>query len=269
MDSSKMATYAVEAFNTALASENRIHDDGVARRFGFHGGLVPGVEVYAYMAHLPVERFGRAWLERGGMECRFQKPVYDGRMATVAAQEDADGLALRLESDGLVCATARAWLAGASQPAPSCDALPDAAPASERPKADHASLAVGRALGISPVAIDREALDRYLEDVRETHELYTREGLVHPGQILRLANAALVQNVVLGPWIHVGSRVQSFNSARLGDRLALRSRITANHEHKGHAIVELDALVVANEAAVVARIQHIAIWRPRQVADAA
>ena len=48
--------YRVEAFNTAKASENKIHDDAVARRFGFGGGLVPGVDVYAYMAHLPVAR---------------------------------------------------------------------------------------------------------------------------------------------------------------------------------------------------------------------
>jgi len=52
----------VSAYNTAAASDNRIHDDCVARRFGFRGGLVPGVEVYAYMAHMPVARWGRAWL---------------------------------------------------------------------------------------------------------------------------------------------------------------------------------------------------------------
>lgn len=269
MGAGKLAAYSVEAFNTASASENRIHDDDTARRFGFHGGLVPGVEVYAYMAHMPVEFFGRAWLERGGMECRFQKPIYDGHTAIVSAQQDADGLALRIESDGLVCATARAWLSGASPQPPRLDALPCVAPAADRPEASEASLVVGRALGIFPVAIDRAALARYLEDVREAHELYAREALVHPGQILRLANAALMQNVVLGPWIHVGSRVENFSPARLGDQLALRSRITSNHEHKGHAIVELDALVVANEAVVVARIHHTAIWRPRQVADAA
>ena len=49
----------VSAYNTAAASDNKIHDDCVARRFGFRGGLVPGVEkVYAYMAHMPVARCG-------------------------------------------------------------------------------------------------------------------------------------------------------------------------------------------------------------------
>jgi hypothetical protein len=59
------APYQVEAFNTSKASENKIHDDAVARRFGFSGGLVPGVDVYGYMTHQPVARWGRAWLERG------------------------------------------------------------------------------------------------------------------------------------------------------------------------------------------------------------
>jgi len=54
---SALAPYDVSAFNTAVTSENKIHDDDVARRFGFTGALVPGVEVYAYMAHMPVARW--------------------------------------------------------------------------------------------------------------------------------------------------------------------------------------------------------------------
>jgi acyl dehydratase len=269
MTESKAASYRVEAFNTASASENRIHDDETARRFGFHGGLVPGVEVYAYMAHMPVARYGLAWLERGGLECRFLKPVYDGHTAFVLADDEGDGLALSVESDGETCATGRGFLGSASSSPPSVDQLSGAVPTAARPPASLTSLAVGRALGIAPVCIDRERLARYLADVRETEGLYAREGIAHPGQILRLANAALMENVVLGPWIHVGSRVENFALVRLGDRLTLRSRIAANREHKGHAIVELEALVVANGAAVVAGIRHTAIWRPRQVADAA
>jgi hypothetical protein len=63
--------HSVRAVNISASSENKIHDDTVARRFGFRGALVPGVEVFAYMAHVPVAHFGRAWLERGQAECRF------------------------------------------------------------------------------------------------------------------------------------------------------------------------------------------------------
>ena len=51
MSATALAPYRVEAYNTAHASENKIHDGEVARRFGFDGGLVPGVDVYGYMSH--------------------------------------------------------------------------------------------------------------------------------------------------------------------------------------------------------------------------
>jgi hypothetical protein len=44
--------------------------------------------------------------------------------------------------------------------------------------------------------------------------------------------------------------------------------VVRNYEHKGHKFVDLDALVVANDSLVMARILHTAIWRPRQVAEA-
>ena len=68
---SDLPPYHVSAYNTAKSSENKIHDDATAKRFGFKGGLVGGVHVYAYMSHMPVQRWGRAWLERGTGEARF------------------------------------------------------------------------------------------------------------------------------------------------------------------------------------------------------
>jgi len=115
---SSLGPYHVEAFNTAKESENKIHDDAVARRFGFKGGLVPGVEVYAYMTHLPVARWGRPWLEHGAAECRLLKPVYDGDTAIVTATETPDGLDLRVDSHGEICATGRATLPRATSLVP-------------------------------------------------------------------------------------------------------------------------------------------------------
>src|SRR6185369_11990858 len=79
--SNRLETYRIQAYNTSKQSENKIHDDAVARRYGFSGGLVPGVDVMAYMMHLPVAKWGRAFLERGLVEARFVKPVYDGEIA--------------------------------------------------------------------------------------------------------------------------------------------------------------------------------------------
>lgn len=259
--------YQVRAFNGAAASENKIHDDAVAQRFGFKGALVPGVAVFAYMAHVPVARWGRTFLERGTANCRFLRPVYDGNLVQVSGVGEGDGLALLVESGGERCATGHAAMP-APRPAPATDSLPAGIPPAERPKASEDSLAVGRTLGIVPMIIDRAMLSDYLDEVRETDPLYRTEGLVHPGQILRLANFALLQNVVLGPWIHVGSTIRFHSPARVGDELTLRSRITSNTVNKGHAIMAFDAIVAADGARAVAEIGHSAIWRPRQVAEA-
>jgi acyl dehydratase len=259
--------YEVRAFNGAAASENKIHDDAVAQRFGFKGALVPGVAVFAYMAHQPVARWGRAWLERGTADCRFLKPVYHGDMVRVSATPEGDGLALLVESGGEHCAVGHAAMPP-PRTAPAIDSLPSGVLPAERPKASEESLNVGRVLGITPFMVDRALLAAYLDEIGETEPLYRAESLVHPGQILRLANFALVQNVVLGPWIHVGSTIHLHSVARVGEELTLRARITSNTVKKGHAIVAFDAIAVANGARVVAEIGHSAIWRPRQVAEA-
>src|ERR1700730_16374742 len=171
MTAAALSRYRVEAFNTAKASENRIHDDAVARRFGFGGGLVPGVDVYAYMAHQPVARWGRAWLERGAAECLVQKPVYDGDIATVTATETADGLDLRIDSHGELCASGSASLPDGLVPPPEPFAEPPSPPA-ERPPASEGTLAVGRLLGIRPLPITRELVEQCINDLRETEPLY-------------------------------------------------------------------------------------------------
>ena len=97
---SRIEPHRVSAYNTSKHSENKMHDDTVAKRYGFIGGLVPGVDVMAYMMHLPVAKWGRAFLERGLIEARFVKPVYDGELADVTGEESNGVLAIQVESRG-------------------------------------------------------------------------------------------------------------------------------------------------------------------------
>src|SRR5690242_18285650 len=137
-----LETHVVEAYNTAKQSENKMHDDAVASRFGFRGGLVPGVDVMAYMMHLPVAKWGRAFLERGLIEARFIKPVYDGEVANVTGQESNGTLSIEVESRGLVCATGAASLPGAAAPVSISD-YPLIAPVAERKPVSASSFEVG------------------------------------------------------------------------------------------------------------------------------
>ncbi|MSP00302.1 MAG: hypothetical protein EXR07_04510 [Acetobacteraceae bacterium] len=264
-----MPPYHVSAYNTAKSSENKIHDDATAKRFGFKGGLVGGVHVYAYMTHMPVQKWGRAWLERGTGEARFGKPVYEGDIAEITAVDDADGMSLQVDSAGVLCATGRAGLPAAAPAVPNIGDFKSVAARANRTAADEQSLKIGDWLGMNPLTITPEFLTQDIADTREADPLYLREGIVHSGTVLRCCNWALSHNVILPAWMHMGSVVQNHGVALVGDTLNVLALVTKNYEHKGHKWVEIDALVTANETRPIARVTHIAIYRPRQLAEAA
>ena len=131
-------TRTVEAYNTATDSTNRMHDDEVARSFGFRGGLVPGVDVWAYMTQPCVDRWGERFLVASTMEARFVSPVYDGEIVDVALDDDGS---LRVTGpDGTVRATGTARLDEPPPPIP----LERAARITPAPAATAERLAPGR-----------------------------------------------------------------------------------------------------------------------------
>ncbi|WP_024516389.1 hypothetical protein [Bradyrhizobium sp. Tv2a-2] len=264
---STLHTYRVSAYNTAKQSENKMHDDTVARRFGFSGGLVPGVDVMAYMMHLPVEKWGRVFLERGLMDARFVKPVYDGEDVDLRARESDGVLELEVESRGEICATGSASLPAVA-PALKLADYKEIAPVVARKPLDASSYELDKWLGTTPRAWAGEAARDYLADIRETDPIYSREGLGHPGLLQKVMNRLLVDNAILGPWIHVGSRMQLLSAGKAGDEITARAKVVGNYEKKGHRFVELDALVVANGTTPLAHCWHIAIYQPREQAAA-
>jgi acyl dehydratase len=264
---SRLEAYRVQAYNTAKLSENKMHDDTVARRFGFSGGLVPGVDVMAYMMHLPVAKWGRAFLDRGFIEARFVKPVYDGEAVEVTGEERNGVVSIEVVSRGELCATGSASLPVAA-PSLSISDFSDIAAVTERRPVSATSYRLDSWLGTAPRAWAGDAATEYLTDVRETDTIYLREGLGHPGLLQRVMNKVLVDNAILGPWIHVGSRMQLLSAMVSGDELTARAKVTGNYEKKGHRFVELDALVVAGGKTPLAHCQHIAIYQPREQAAA-
>ena len=264
---SRLETYRVQAYNTAKLSENKMHDDTVAKRFGFLGGLVPGVDVMAYMMHMPVAKWGRAFLEHGLIDARFVKPVYDGETAEVTAEEANGVLSIEVKSRDQLCATGSASLPAAA-PSISIADYREVAAVAERKQVDANSYETGKWLGTVPRDWAGEVATEYLTDVRESDPIYAREGLGHPGLLQRVMNKVLVDNAILGPWIHVGSRMQLLSAAKAGDTITARARVTGNYDKKGHRFVELDALVVANGKTPLAHCWHIAITQPREQAAA-
>jgi acyl dehydratase len=258
--------YRLKARNTSTQSENAIHHDDVARRYGFGGGLVPGVTVYAYATYPLVEAWGPAWLERGTVTIRFTKPVLDGDETLVAgtvdgaAPEATASVTVRTGSGG-DCSTASATLPAAHAPVPDVAAYAGAPLPAERPPAIAANLAPGRVMGSPVNRYDDARATEWLDKVSDGLALYRgRDAFVHPAFYLDQANKALSLNVRLGPWIHAGSVIQHFSAARVGETLATRGRVRSLFEKKGREFVELDLLITADDRPV-AQVFHTAIYR--------
>src|SRR5207248_3651886 len=89
-----LPAHRLVARNLVPDSDNKIHDDDVARQFGFTGALVPGVEVFGYATNPPVARWGQAFLTGGRCSIRFRRPVYDGDTITVTGVSAGDAFDL-------------------------------------------------------------------------------------------------------------------------------------------------------------------------------
>jgi acyl dehydratase len=248
------------ARNDATSSENRIHSDDVARQYGFRGGLVPGVTVYAYLVAPVVAALGRRWLEQGVMTARFLQPVYDGDTVTATATTSGDGrLQLELrDSGGNVCAT------GTAADEPLVDGAPlelSAFPAVLRPPRDQRPPASADVFAQWPVLGELV----FTVDGAQPNVLITDEQVVDPGWLLRSANYALSGTVRLGPWIHVESDVQHLGLVHDGDTVHVRARVDDVFEKRGHRFVVLNVVWLLDAARPVMRARHTAIYEPRVV----
>ena len=250
-------TTTIEAYNTATESTNRMHDDTVARTYGFRGGLVPGVDVWAYMTQPCVDRWGERFLTGSTMEARFVSPVYDGEQ--VEARLDDDGSLKLTGPDGTVRATGTVALVETLPPAVAIATAVRSRPA---PAVTAELLAPGTVLGTLEFVFRPELAAVYLDEVRDQHDLYSGGAVCHPGFLARQANSVLHLNVELGPWIHVGTRAHHRGVVRDGDVVEVRGQVAAEYERKGHRFVDLDVEVTANGVAVWSAF-HTAIWQPR------
>jgi len=268
----RLPEYRVKARNTSTSSENKIHDDAVARRYGFGGGLVPGVSVYAYATRPLVEALGPDWLGRGTASVKFVKPIFHGDEVRVCGnfERGAEGVTatLTVTAANGDCAFATATLAhGAGAPVDASSYRSAPLPA-ERPAATREHLASLDVLGTIITQYDRAVAAQFVERIDDKLQLYgVPDDYVHPAFFLNQANQALKSNVSLGPWIHTGSIVRHLSIARIGETLSTQGRVHALTEKKGAQIVELDLLLFAGSRPV-AQVYHSAIYRLPVRADA-
>jgi hypothetical protein len=263
-----LAPYQVRTHNASEHSENRMHSDEVARRFGFRAALVPGVTVFAHMTRPLVERLGERWLGKGIAEVSFAKPAYEGDVLTVTTRADASGSGYALEctnAEGTELARMSSHVP-ASAPAidPRSD-MPPAPPIAERPLVTWELMEVGKpfpALRWAPTAADNA---QWCEDVRDDLGIYRNgeDAPIHPGLALRQANFVLRNRFTLPAWIHTGSRIVFHDVLRVGREYEVRAVPEEKWERKGHQFVRL-YVAIRGGSGTMAEIAHTAIFNPRR-----
>ena len=262
--------YQVHTHNPSSESENRMHSDDVARQFGFKGGLVPGVTVFAHMTQPLAAHYGEAWLSRGTADVRFSKPAYEGELLSINTADDGDG------SHVLTCLNAQGVeLARMSASMQAQSALPDprgeiapAPPLPERPTVSWDLMEVGKPFPALAWTPTREENITWCNESRDTLALY-QEGaapLLHPGLILRQANFVLRKRFIIPAWIHAASRIRFFESLRVGPAYEVRAIPEEKWNHKGHEFVRLHVAIRCGQR-TVAEVAHTAIFRPRAVGN--
>lgn len=263
--------HRVMARNGAAQSENKIHDDTVARQYGFAGGLVPGVTVWAYMVAPVFEALGPDWVRHGRLFGRFLKPVYEGEEAvvhtTVASVENGvTTLDIEVRNPaGELCGVGQAQLGHDVSPVDVAD-YPVAPLPTERQPVSEEVLSAMDVMGTVVGHNSEENLAKFLHEADDRLEAWQQPGAPsHPGMIARLANGCLAQNVRLNPWIHVSSDAQFYDTLKSGEEYFGRSRRVELFERKGHRFVRLDIVIVGEDERPIMRIDHTAIYDIRRV----
>ncbi|HEY3742473.1 MAG TPA: hypothetical protein VGL53_21640 [Bryobacteraceae bacterium] len=226
------------AVNTAPDSENRMHADDVAIRYGFRGGLVPGTDVFGYLCEAFEEVHGVEWRSHGWAELRLIRPFYDSEAVIVRGETSMGDWALSAEGDdGGVRATLRLGLINRA-------ALPMEIPAGPLPETRPA---------VSEEALEADtvmgSITRVLNDAS-------------PREMLEAANRILMANFELEPWIHTGSKLQWFRAVKAGETIEVRGVIDETFARKGHSMVRYTLAYVAGDETVL-NVEHTAIWRLR------
>ena len=274
------APLSLTAKNFAVDSPNRMHRDDVAAQYGFPGGLVPGVGLFAYLTQPVVADWGRDWLTRGTIAARFLKPVLDGERLTVhARRQDTTHPVFSLElrsAQGLCCAIATAEFP--SEP----PSLPDLAtyPPHDLPAPGALLSARIELLGSLPRPLGSlefparwqspvEGPEPFVAALCDPSPIYRGDhAACHPALVVAYANYLLMQNFDLGPWLHVASRVQYFALPREDELVTLRGRIVAAYVKRGHEFVEADLALFDAGQRPLAQILHTAIIRPARASSA-
>ncbi len=254
-----MGAYNVVARNFSTATENKIHSDEIARRYGFKGALVPGVAVFGHLTYPLVERFGEDWLRQSLSNVRFHKPAYHEDALRINVSEDDAGLHVQCHNaEDVLLADLHASLP-TEMPAPHDSSVFDGI-VKDPTRVDMVWDTVQPMQPFSEwhfqVTADGNAT--YAEQITDPLPIYRH--IAHPHWQLSIANQALTREYLMPAWIHVGSEIRFRELVRVGDTLRVKAVPLEKWQRKGHEFVKL-YLAYMRDDVLTTEIFHTAIFK--------
>jgi len=266
------------AFNQAPDSQNQIHSDDMAQRYGFRGGLVPGVTLSAYLTQPGVVQWGLSFLQRGQASIKVLRPIYHAERVSVSVNltSETSYEAELINSEGEVRAIAKVSLPEqADLPAlPHRKSLPVMAdnyqPAIATPEVFE-SLQHNGTLETRYLWSKHHAMASYFDTPKSMPALLTfgdapasNRGLANTSFILGCANWVFASNAGMNPWVHLQTDHQLFAEIKNETEVAAQMSVDALFEKKGHQFADIWVnLFNAETSEPLARIWQRAIYRLR------
>lgn len=219
-----------------------MHTDEGAQLVGFPRALVAGVSTYAYLVHPFIEAFGAEWIEQGGGEVRFRRPIFDGDVVNIepANEDPLEVRAVTSETD---------------QPRAVFRAVTEAD--------NFVAMRDGEELPEMEFELNGEWGSDYAERLGDKLDLCTSRGIVHPAVWPALANNVFQYHVVRGQWIHTRSIIRHHALAAVESRAVVRSSIFRRYEKNGERAVA--DVVIEVDGRLVASLEHEAIIDTRSM----
>ncbi|MBD3647846.1 MAG: hypothetical protein HUJ31_10440 [Pseudomonadales bacterium] len=259
--------YEVQTFNDAEASENKIHSDDIASRFGFEGALVGGVVVFGHMTWPPIKAEGENWLTNNQAEVKFLKPAYDRQMLTIKYEPNEDGAETRCFNPTGTLLSTMTHKHGEFEPNPLHE-IPPAREEVVREEISWDNLLTDKPAPAYSWQPDYDTNLAFARQIEDGHSLY-REGdtpLVHPFWMLRQCNSAFTRSFILPAWIHVGSKITFHKPLRVGQEIEVRMVPIDKWERKGHQFTTLYIPFLVDDEVYV-EVEHTSIFRIASAED--
>ncbi|MGB1342111.1 MAG: hypothetical protein ACPHAN_01215 [Pseudomonadales bacterium] len=266
------------AHNQSPNSQNQIHSDEMAQRYGFKGGLVPGVTLSAYLTQPGVLRWGTEFLNRGFAEIKVVRPVYDTRPFDVAVTllDEKTYSAKLIDETGSVRAESRVGLRVQSSelelPKPlGLQQLPDVF---DPPLATPETFRELKAKGCFATRYRwhaGHAMASYFLDpasmpsvLRVDTDVSSAEGYANTSFILGCANWIFAANALMNPWVHLQTTHHNFAAITPETEVLAEMVVLDLFERRGHQFADIRVgLFDASSLQPLAEIEQRAIYQLR------